>query len=410
MRKWSYEATLVILLMLGFGLSFMDRANTAIMMPLIVEEFHPTYGEAGLAISIVGFTWGTFIFLGGFLSDRWGRKRTLVPAIGVFSLMQLVMGLTSNIRQMIFLRGFMGGGEGQYLASCNPWIVEESKPTRRGLNIGIVYLGATLFGSALVPLISTNIATIAGSWRAPFFWLAAPGFVLAAIIWFLTREPPSIVEKRRLKTETKPVTPVKMVEVLKHRNIILSVVLGIMYIPLHLCYLYFAPMYMTDVRGWDILTVGQVMMMLGLGGSIGMVGGGRISDIIGRRLTCVISFALSSLAGYAFFFHATTPLLGMITTFILGLTIFPIATCVFGTIPPEAVGFARGGFAVGIANGFAEIAGGGGIMSSVGFLADVYGLQVVGIVLIVCAIIGFGVSFGLKETAPRILAKQKLIV
>jgi len=198
-----------------------------------------------------------------------------------------------------------------------------------------------------------------------------------------------------------------MLEVFKHRNIMLGVAMGIVYIPLHLCYLYFAPMYMTDVMGWDIITVGQVMMMLGFGGSIGMVGGGRISDIIGRRLTCIVFFILSSVAGYAFFFHATTPLLGMVTTFLLGVTIFPIASCIFGTIPPETVGFARGGVAVGIVNGFAEIAGGGGIMSSVGFLADIYGLQVVGIILVICAIIGFGLSFGLKETAPRILTKKK---
>ena len=39
--------------------------------------------------------------------------------------------------------------------------------------------------------------------------------------------------------------------------------------------------------------------------------------------------------------------------------------------------------------------------------ADIYGLQVVGIVLIVCALIGFVVSFCLKETAPKILVKKK---
>ncbi|MFH1327878.1 MAG: MFS transporter, partial [Candidatus Bathyarchaeota archaeon] len=87
---------------------------------------------------------------------------------------------------------------------------------------------------------------------------------------------------------------------------------------------------------------------------------------------------------------------------------FPIATCVFAAIPVETVGFERGAFASGLSNGLGEIFGAGLLASSVGLLADIYGIQVAGVVLVVSAVIGTVFSLFLRETAPRILEKRSI--
>ncbi|MFH1328000.1 MAG: MFS transporter, partial [Candidatus Bathyarchaeota archaeon] len=289
-KKWTYETTLVLLLLLGFGLAFMDRSRAAVLMPMIAPEFQATFAEAGLAIGIVGFTWGAFSIIGGSLSDRFGRKRILIPAMIIFSATSWIAGLARNIHHLTLVRGFMGIGEGTYLASSSAWVAEVSSPHRRGLNIGIIYLGATLFGSAIGPIVMTMLAASYG-WRFPFMALAIPGFILAVVIWFLTHEPPSILEKRKTKTTRKVQAPkLRILEILCFRNMILCIILSVFYMPLHLMHLMYGPLFMAQVMGWDIVTIGQVMAFLGIGGAIGMVYGGRISDYIGRKLTVIISY------------------------------------------------------------------------------------------------------------------------
>lgn len=414
MRRWTYEATLCAVLMFGFGVAFMDRSRAAILMPLIAKDFHATFAEAGLAVGIVGLTWGIFCIIGGGLSDRFGRKAVLMPAVIIFSATSWIAGLARNMHQLILMRGFMGVGEGTYLATSSAWMGEEAKPERRGLDIGVIYLGASLFGSALGPVIVTWLATqnIYGTtWRFPFFAFAGVGFIVTLVIFLLTHEPPSILEKR--KPEAKALsTPssrgiAKFIDVLKYRNMILCVAISVFYMPLHLMHLMYGPLYMDVVRHWDIITIGYVMSFMGLGGTIGMAGGGRLSDYIGRKRMVIISFILSAFCGYWFFFLAETPLMGVISSFCLGLVVFPISTCVFAAIPVETVGFERGAFASGLSNGLGEIFGAFVLSSSVGVLADIYGIQVAGVVLVISAIIGLTFALFLRETAPKVLAKGK---
>jgi predicted MFS family arabinose efflux permease len=415
MKKWTYEATLAALLMLGFGVAFIDRSRSAVLMPMIARDFKPSYAEAGLAIGIVGLTWGIFDIIGGSLSDRFGRKSVLVPSVLVFSATSWIAGLARNIRELTVMRGFMGAGEGTYLASSSAWMSEEAKPERRGLDIGIIYLGASLFGSALGPIVITWMATenVYGTgWRFPFFAFASIGFLMAAIIYAFTHEPPSVLESRRAAaTRDKPNTPSsssrKLVEVLKHRNMIVCMILAIVYMPVQFMHMMYGPLYMDAVRHWDIITIGQVMSFLGVGGAIGMAGGGRLSDYIGRKITVVTSFALSAVCGYWFFFLANTPLMAVLASFLLGVCAFPIPTCVFGTIPVETVGFKHGAFASGLSNGMGEIFGAFLLSSSAGALADTYGIQVVGYVLVISAVVGLITSLFLKETAPRVVARKR---
>lgn len=415
MKKWTYEATLATLLMLGFGVAFMDRSRASVLMPMIARDFKPSYAEVGLAIGIVGLTWGIFDIIGGSLSDRFGRKTVLVPSILVFSATSWIAGLATNIRELTFMRGFMGAGEGTYLSSSSAWMGEEAKPERRGFDIGVIYLGASLFGSALGPIVITWMATqnfYGTGWRFPFFALASVGFLMAAIIYHFTHEPPSILESRRAektrgKSKDSSLSLRKIAEVLKHRNMILCMALAIVYMPVQFMHMMYGPLYMDAVRHWDIMTIGQVMSFMGLGGAIGMAGGGRLSDYIGRKTMVVISFALSAFCGYWFFFLANTPLTAILSSFFLGICAFPIPTCVFAAIPVETVGFEHGALASGLSNGMGEIFGAFLLSSSAGELADIYGIQAVGYVLVACAIVGLIVSLFLRETAPRILARKE---
>jgi hypothetical protein len=61
-------------------------------------------------------------------------------------------------------------------------------------------------------------------------------------------------------------------------------------------------------------------------------------------------------------------------------------------------GFEHGALASGLSNGTGEIFGAFLLSSFAGELADIYGIQVVGYVLMVCVTVGLIISLLLKET------------
>ncbi|MFH4146968.1 MFS transporter, partial [Acinetobacter baumannii] len=64
-----------------------------------------------------------------------------------------------------------------------------AKPSRRGALQGLQQSGFALFGLGLGPLIATQLLLIVPSWREVFWVVAIPGFILAACLFFVLREP-----------------------------------------------------------------------------------------------------------------------------------------------------------------------------------------------------------------------------
>src|SRR5437763_522082 len=79
-RSRHYEPVLVGLLVLFWGVVGLNRLGIGIVFPRIVPEFHLSLTQAGLLISGTSVTWAVSSWAGGWLSDRHGRRRVLLPA------------------------------------------------------------------------------------------------------------------------------------------------------------------------------------------------------------------------------------------------------------------------------------------------------------------------------------------
>src|SRR5690349_23639316 len=90
-----YELNVVILLALGFGLVGLDRWIIAPLFPAMMHDLQLTYGDLGNIIGILGLTWGVFSIVFGNVSDRFGRRIVLIPALLAFSLMAGFSGAVS---------------------------------------------------------------------------------------------------------------------------------------------------------------------------------------------------------------------------------------------------------------------------------------------------------------------------
>lgn len=395
----SYEYKAVALLALGFGLVGLDRWLVTPLAPQIMKDLELDYQDLGTLAAAVGLSWGVFAILIGRLADRIGHRRILIPATIAFSLMSAVSGLATSFLGLLLARLMMGVAEGGYCPTSYAAALEASPPQRRGLNLGIISSAFALLGLALGPIIATQLVGILPSWREVFMLVAVPGLILAAIMHKVLRDPPERVEV--VSAEPSP----GWREVLAHRN--MRVVLPVIFCSMSGVFVLgvMTPLFLTDVVGMPMATMGFVMSGLGFGGFAGQIVVGWASDRLGRRVSLVLSFAV----GCAALMLVALGGLGAAGLF-AALFVAAFACCganalLAGPVAAESVPADVTSAAMGLAIGAGEIFGGGVAPAIGGYIAQHSGLVVA--LLVVAGVLAFGalLSLFLRETAPRFSSK-----
>src|SRR5208337_3199799 len=130
-------------------------------------------------------------FFGGWAADRFGRVRTVVWTILVFSIGTSVLGLTHSYWQFAVVRFISALGLGAEYVVCNTLMAEYVPTERRTTVLGTLqagwsvgYVVATLLAGAIIPH---------WGWRWLFATAAVP-VLLALWIRRVVPEPPAWVK------------------------------------------------------------------------------------------------------------------------------------------------------------------------------------------------------------------------
>ena len=394
-----YEFKVVLLLALGFGLVGLDRWLVMPLAPQIMRDLKLDYQDLGNLGSAVGLSWGVFAILMGGLADRVGRRRIIIPAIVLFSLLSGAGGLAGGLGMLLFARALMGVAEGAYCPASFAAAIDVSPEHRRGLNLGVIQGCFSLFGLALGPIIATQLVRVVPSWRDVFLIVATPGLIVSLFMYKVLRDPPANlpsagVHHGAMSSQWK--------DVLVHRNLHVAV-------PAMVCAMVgvfvvgsMTPVFLTDVIGFDGPTMGIVMSGLGFGGFVGQITLGGASDIVGRRPALMLAFVVGAAALVCIVTVARSPVLLFILLFAAAFCCCGAAALLAGAVAGEAVPPSLSSTAVGIVVGLGEILGGGVAPSAAGRIAVTAGLPAA--MLTVAGVLASGalISFFLLETAPRL--------
>lgn len=392
----AYEWRAVTLLTLGFGLVGLDRWIIAPLLPTLSKDLHLDYQDGGNIIAALGLAWGIVAIVAGGLSDRLGRRKVLVPAIVAFSLLSGLSGMASGLMSLIVIRAIMGVSEGAFCPTSFACTNDASKPSRRGLNLGIQQSTFPLFGLAFGPIIATQLLTLM-SWRWIFVLVAVPGLILAALLAFTLREPASIGATGRAERA-------RMSELFKHRNVPLAMVALFCAMSGIFTLSALVPSYLADFVELGNVDQGFVTSAIGFGGFLGQLVLPGLSDVLGRRAVTVLSFIAGAGFVYAFAQAGAAIGLSFITLFICCFFCFGLLGLLTGPIAAEAAPPGLVSSTTGIIVGAGEIFGGGVAPSVAGSVAQHFGIQHTLTMAMVALLVGVAVSAFLVETAPRKLA------
>ena len=396
--RWdsSYEWKAVLILSLAFGLVGLDRFILPPMFPVMMKDLGLNYQDLGNLVGALGVAWGFSAIVIGGVSDRIGRRRVLVPAVVLFSLLSVFSGMVTGLVSLLLIRAVMGVAEGAVAPTGVAVAVEASHPGRRGMNNGIFQCTIALFGSGIGPILATQLLKVT-TWRHVFWIVGIPGLIVAAIMWFVIREPATVASQGPNAAPSRA----PLSDIFKHRNVPLSMV-GLLCAMTGVFVLSaIMPNYLVDYLKLTGPQMGVVTSAIGFGGALGQFGLLTVSDFVGRRTTTLLSFAAAVVFLWLFIHTgANLPLLfGLL--FVAAMFNFGALAILAGPIPAEAAPLGLIGSVAGIVIGAGEVFGGGIAPSMAGSIAQHYGIQYTLYFALAGQIAGLFLSLFLRETAPR---------
>jgi predicted MFS family arabinose efflux permease len=401
-KAWdtSYEWKAVLILSLAFGLVGLDRFILPPLFPSIMKDLGLTYQDLGNLVGALGVAWGVSAVVIGGLSDRLGRRKVLVPAVVLFSLLSVLSGMATGLISLLAMRAIMGAAEGAVAPTGVAVAVEASHPKRRGMNNGIFQCTIALFGSGIGPILATQLLRFT-TWRSVFWLVGIPGLIVATIMWFVIREPGTAGAPGSTTVPARA----PLSHMFRHRNVALSMasllcaMTGIFVLSAVM------PNYLVDYLKLTGPQMGFVTSAIGFGGALGQFGLLTVSDYIGRRTATMLSFIVAAVFLWLFIrTGADLPVLfGLL--FVAAMFNFGALAILAGPIPAEAAPIGLLASVAGIVIGTGEIFGGGIAPSIAGAIAQGSGIQYTLYFALGGQILGLCVAFFLRETAPRLAAR-----
>ncbi|HHL6842039.1 TPA: MFS transporter, partial [Klebsiella quasipneumoniae] len=315
-RKTKYRFVVLTMIFLVYAINYADRTNIGAVLPFIIDEFHINNFEAGAIASMFFLGYAVSQIPAGFFIARRGTRGLVSLSIFGFSAFTWLMGTVSSVFGLKLVRLGLGLSEGPcpvgLASTINNWFPPKEKATATG-----VYIAATMFAPIIVPPLAVWIAVTWG-WRWVFFSFAIPGIV-AAIAWYLlVKSKPAesgFVSQSELAEinagrdshhndgvreniliadrftwldkiiRVKKMAPVDTAKGLfTSKNILGDCLAYFMMVSVLYGLLTWIPLYLVKERGFDVMSMGFVASMPCIGGFIGAIGGGWISDkLLGRR-------------------------------------------------------------------------------------------------------------------------------
>lgn len=313
-RQSYYRFVVLALIFIVYAVNYADRTNIGAVLPFIIKEFHINNFEAGAIASMFFLGYALSQIPAGFFMAKKGIRGVVALSIFGFSFFTWLMGTASSVVGLKWIRLGLGLSEGPcpvgLASTINNWFPAKEKATATG-----VFIAATMFAPIIVPPLAVWIALEYG-WRWVFFSFAIPGMIVAVAWYLLVKTKPAesrfvspgeldIIQadsSNRNQTRqnlilhpkfarldrlirVKKLAPINNAkDLFKSKNIIGDFLAYFMMVSVLYGLLTWIPLYLVQEKGFTFLNMGFVATMPCLGGLIGAIGGGYISDkLLGHR-------------------------------------------------------------------------------------------------------------------------------
>jgi len=267
---------MLILLTVVNLFNFLDRyVLSAVLEPIKADLNTRDDGDMGRMATafMLGYFLTSPIF--GYLGDRLSRKKLMAIGVIGWSLGTCLTGIAQGFSFMIFCRVMVGLGEASF-GAIGPAVISDAFESKKRNKAITIFSLAVPLGAALGFALGGVIAAYLG-WRSAFFITGVPGFLLAALLFFV-REP------LRGQSEEGPVSKEKISvkrlwSLFSNREYLFANLGYVFYTFAMGAFSFWGPAFLNRVHGLDVkdasLFLGPTLV---LGGILGTLLGGYFSN------------------------------------------------------------------------------------------------------------------------------------
>jgi MFS family permease len=269
----------------GWAMDTADGLVFQYLIPVLMVAFGMTLAQAGYIASANYIAAGIGGWLGGWLSDRFGRARILQLTILWFSVFSFLSGFAQSYEQLLAARVLQGIGFGAEWAVGAVLLGEMIAPQHRGKALGTVHSGAAI-GSGIAALLAGPFAAALPAdigWRA-VFWI---GLLPALLVFFVRRgsDDPEIYRaaaRRAAEAGTRP----KISDIFGKRVVRITLLASLLSLGTQgaaFAVSNYLTSFLTLERGMTVSMAGFCVLFNSVGGFFGFLVNAYISDHVGRR-------------------------------------------------------------------------------------------------------------------------------
>jgi FSR family fosmidomycin resistance protein-like MFS transporter len=329
-----------------------------VVLPLLVDRFHLTYAQVGLAAALSNVSSSLLQPAFGWAADRWPSRWPLAAGVAWTGSLMCLLGVVPNypgLLVVIFLTG-VGTAAFHPIASMG---VAQAAGTQRGLGMSLFSVGGNL-GFAVGP--------VAAAWLMVHFGLPGtlaivfPCLMMAAVL-HASRGNLTVQSAPRARPTALPSEPIPWRRLSSLCALITLRSWG------YSGLITFIPLLLRE-QGASLASAGRALFVFLFCGALGGLAGGYLSDRVGRHRVIA-----SSLMIFPFLMGISLGTSGPVAWFFLALAgtallaSFSVTVVYAQDLLPHRLGLASG-LTLGLAFG----AGGVGVGLS-GLLADALGLR-----------------------------------
>ncbi len=280
-QKGAYYALGVLTLVYSFN--FIDRQLLAILQESIKADLGLKDAQLGL---LTGFAFAAFYVTAGIPIARWadrGNRRNIVAlAVFTWSFMTSISGLAQNYIQLLLARIGVGVGEAGGSPPSHSMISDLFPPQKRATAMGLYSTGVNvgiLFGFLLGGWLNEFFG-----WRVAFVVVGVPGILLAIIVRYTLREPlRGASESRAPDAGNQPSLGSVLSLLWSRRSFRYLAAASALNAFAAYAIANWTASFMIRSHGMETGELGTwLALILGVAGALGVIGGGFLSDRLGK--------------------------------------------------------------------------------------------------------------------------------
>jgi len=329
----------VLLCWLAVALEGYDLVVIGTVIPTLSQTGDLGFTDSSLTtastIGLVGVGIGAVAV--GPLTDRFGRRLTVISCVAWFSVLTIAVAFAQNVTQFTTLRFLAGLGLGAVMPTALAFMSEHAPRNRGSIAVTRTMTGYHV-GAVLTALLALRLIEPFG-WQSMFLVGGIAGLLVLPIMWFKLPESETYLRAGEAR---------KPSDVVKGRYLAVSIGLWVASF-MGLLLVYGLNIWLPKIMGeagYSIKAGTTLLLVLNVGAVIGLLVAGAIADSRGNKATVLLWFGLAAVFLALLSIKIEHELLVYVAVLLTGIFVFSAQVLVYAFVghlyPPEVRGTALG--------------------------------------------------------------------